>query len=153
LLDRRIERELLPATQSYGIGVIPWSPLAGGFLTGKYQRQGQQPDGRFSDRSNPRANGLLDSPRAFDVVQKLQGLATERSVTLSQLALAWVVQQPGITSAIIGPRTGEQLEDNLKALELKLTAADLSRIDAVVPPREAVVPFYEAEFGPTQHHW
>lgn len=154
LLDRRIERELLPATQSYGIGVIPWSPLAGGFLTGKYKPQGQQqPDGRFSDRTHMRAASLLDSPRAFDVVQKLQGLASELDVSVSQLALAWVVQQPGVTSPIIGPRTRQQLEDNLAALALQLSPEVLARIDAVVPPGEVVVPFYQAEFGKTPHRW
>jgi aryl-alcohol dehydrogenase-like predicted oxidoreductase len=153
LLDRRIERELLPAAKTYGIGVIPWSPLAGGFLSGKYQRQGKQPEGRFADRSHVRAPSLLDSPRAFDVVQKLQGLATELSVPVSQLALAWVAQQPGIASAIIGPRTRDQLEDNLKARELELSPEVLARIDAVVPPGEVVVPFYQAEFGAPPHRW
>jgi aryl-alcohol dehydrogenase-like predicted oxidoreductase len=153
LLDRRIERELLPATQTYGIGVIPWSPLAGGFLSGKYKRQGQQPEGRFSDRTHVRAPALLDNPRAFDVVQKLQGLATELSITVSQLALAWVANQPGIASAIIGPRTREQLEDNLKALDVELSPEVLARIDSLVPPGDIVVPFYQAEFGPAPHRW
>jgi aryl-alcohol dehydrogenase-like predicted oxidoreductase len=153
LLDRSIERELLPAAETYGIGVIPWSPLAGGFLTGKYKPQGPQPEGRFSDRTHIRAASLLDNPRAFEVVKKLQGLASELGTTISRLALAWVVQRPGISSTIIGPRTLDQLEDNLAALELELSAADLARIDAVAQPGEAVVPFYRAEFGAARHRW
>jgi len=148
LLDRRIERELVPAALTYGFGIIPWSPLAGGFLSGKYQRQGQQPDGRFSDGTHIRSASLLGSPRAFDAVDALTGVAREKGVPLSQLALAWTIQQPGITSPIIGPRTVEQLEDNLKARELTLTAQDRERIDAISPPGQSTVPFYEAEFGP-----
>ena len=148
LLDRRIERELIPAARTFGIGLIPWSPLAGGFLTGKYRASGAQPEGRFADRSHQRAASLLDNPRAFDAVQKLSAIADGKGVPVSQLALAWTVQQPGITSSIIGPRTREQLVDNLAALELKLTREDLARIDAVSPPGDAIVPFYQAEFGP-----
>ena len=148
LLDRRIERELIPAALTYGFGIIPWSPLAGGFLTGKYVRNGEQPEGRFSDGTRKRAAALLGNPRAFDVVDALQGLAIEKGVPLSQFALAWTAQQPGITSPIIGPRTVEQLEDNLKALEITFTEEERARIDAVSPPGEVTAPFYQAQFGP-----
>jgi aryl-alcohol dehydrogenase-like predicted oxidoreductase len=148
LLDRRIERELIPAAVSYGFGIIPWSPLAGGFLSGKYRRQGDQPEGRFSDGTHVRSTSLLTNPRAFDVVDALEGVAREKGIPLSQLALAWTIQQPGITSPIIGPRTLEQLEDNLKALEVKLSPQELERIDAISPPGTATVSFYEAAFGP-----
>lgn len=151
LLDRRIERELIPAAQTFGVGLIPWSPLAGGFLTGKYKPQGPQPEGRFSDRTHMRAPALLDSPRAFETVRKLEGVAAERGTTLSKLALAWTVQQPGISSSIIGPRTLAQLEDNLAALELTLSAEDLKRIDTISPPGDVIVPFYTAAFGPHAH--
>jgi aryl-alcohol dehydrogenase-like predicted oxidoreductase len=100
-----------------------------------------------------RAPALLDNPRAFDTVQKLQGIATELSVPLSQLALAWVIQQPVISSAISGPRTLEQFEDNLKARELTLSAEVQKRIDAVVPRGSHVVPFYDAEFGAGPYRW
>jgi aryl-alcohol dehydrogenase-like predicted oxidoreductase len=148
LLDRRIERELIPAARTFGIGLIPWSPLAGGFLTGKYKQKGEQPDGRFSDRTHVRAAGLLDSPKAFDAVQRLQGVAAEKGVPLSQLALAWTLVQPGISSTIIGPRTREQLEDNLSALQITFTPEELQRIDQISPPGESIVSFYQAEFGP-----
>jgi aryl-alcohol dehydrogenase-like predicted oxidoreductase len=153
LLDRRIERELLPALRTYGFGVIPWSPLAGGFLSGKYKREGQQPEGRFSDGTHFRASTLLGSRAAFDIVDALEKHATERGCTISQLAVAWCMQQPGVTSPIIGPRTMEQLDDNLKSLEVRITADDLQRIDKVCPPGGMTIPFYEAGFGPHEHRW
>jgi aryl-alcohol dehydrogenase-like predicted oxidoreductase len=83
LLDRRIERELIPAAQTFGIGLIPWSPLAGGYLTGKYAAKGGTTDGRFPDRTHPRANGLLDSAPAADAVHKLSAIAKDKNIPLS----------------------------------------------------------------------
>ncbi len=149
LLDRRIERELLPMARTFGLAVIPWSPLAGGLLTGKYQRGEEPPPGsRFEDYEN---NPLLRrrmSERIYDVVEGLQPLAEERGVALSQFALAWCMQRPGVTSPIIGPRTLEQLEDNLGALEVTFTEEELKRIDRIARRGDAVAPFYEADFGP-----
>ncbi len=148
LLDRRIERELIPAAVTYGFGIIPWSPLAGGFLSGKYKREGKQPEGRFSDGTHIRSASLLGSARAFDAVAALEGVAREKGVPLSQLALAWTIQQPGHHQPHHRPRTLEQLEDNLKALDVTLTDQDRARIDAISPPGQSTVPFYEAAFGP-----
>ena len=152
ILDRRIERELIPMAQTYGIGLIPWSPLAGGLLTGKYSRNAPPPtDSRFADvASNPRLQERMTSD-LFDVVDGLQPIAQAKNCTLSQLALAWCIQQPGITSPIIGPRTMEQLEDNLGALSVTITDADRAAIDALVPPGRMVSPFYEADYGPHQY--
>lgn len=152
ILDRRIERELIPMARTYGIGIIPWSPLAGGLLTGKYRRNTPPPaDSRFADvANNPRLQARMTND-LFDVVEGLQPLAQAKGCTLSQLALAWCVQQPGITSPIIGPRTMEQLEDNLGVLAVPITAEDRAAIDALVPPGRMVSPFYEADFGP--HHY
>lgn len=154
ILDRRIERELIPMAQTYGIGIIPWSPLAGGLLTGKYNRNAPPPaDSRFADvANNPRLQARMTSD-LFDVVDGLQPLAQAKGITLSQLALAWCIHQPGITSPIIGPRTMEQLEDNLGALNTTLTDEDRAAIDALVPPGRMVSPFYEADFGPHQYRW
>ncbi len=154
LVDRRIERELIPMAQTYGIGLIPWSPLASGFLTGKYRRgQKPPPDARLSDTNNPRVESLLGAEPAYDVLEALETLADEKGCTISQLALAWCVHQPGITSPIIGPRTMEQLEDNLGALQVELTDADYQRIDQIIPPGRMAAPFYEASFGPHPHRW
>ena len=154
ILDRRIERELLPMAQTYGFATIPWSPLAGGLLTGKYQRDTPPPaDSRFADvATNPRLQARMND-NIFDVVEGLQPLATDKGCTMSQLALAWCVQQPGVTSPIIGPRTMAQLEDNLVALEIPLSDEDRARIDELVPPGRMVSPFYEAEFGPHEYRW
>ncbi|MGH2631800.1 MAG: aldo/keto reductase [Tepidiformaceae bacterium] len=149
LLDRRIERELVPMAQTYGFGVIPWSPLAGGLLTGKYHRgEPPPPDTRFGAMASNPIQQRRWSDRVFDVIDGLTPIAEEKGVTLSQLSLAWCMQQPGITSPIIGPRTMDQLEDNLKAADVEITAEDRKRIDSVSRRGEMVSRFYEAEFGP-----
>lgn len=154
ILDRRIERGLIPVARTYGLAVIPWSPLAGGLLTGKYDRNTPPPaDSRFADvATNPRLQARMVAD-VFDVVDGLKPLAQEKNCTLSQLALAWCVQQPGVTSPIIGPRTMEQLEDNLGALNVGITDSDRAAIDQLVPPGRMASPFYEADFGPHQYRW
>jgi len=152
LLDRRIERELVPVAQAYGLALLPWSPLAGGFLTGKYRRGEPRVLGsRFADSNEWTDRHFTE--RAFDVREAVEALAVEKGCTISQFALAWVTQQPGITSPIIGPRTMEQLEDNLGALEVQITAEDRSRIDAVAPPGAEVVPYYHADFAASRYRW
>jgi aryl-alcohol dehydrogenase-like predicted oxidoreductase len=148
ILDRRVERELLPMAQTFGIAVIPYSPIGGGLLSGKYRRgQPLPPDSRYADASNPNlARRLVD--RVYDVVAELDALAQSKDCTMVQLALAWVTQRPGVTSPIIGPRTMDQLEEYLGAGSVTLDAADRERIDALVPPGEMASPFYQADFGP-----
>lgn len=152
LLDRRIERELVPMAQTFGIGLIPWSPLGGGLLTGKYRRGEPLPeDSRFAQPGRNAAQQRRMNDQIWDVIEGLEALATEKGCTLSQLALAWSIEQPGITSPIIGPRTMEQLEDNLAALEVTISDEDRARIDAIIPPGRMVSPFYEADFGPHRY--
>ncbi len=152
ILDRRIERELIPMAQTFGIGLIPWSPLAGGLLTGKYTRDNRSPEGaRYANAANEERLNRRFTETIFDVTDGLLPLAQDKDCTMSQLALAWCAQQPGVTSPIIGPRTMEQLVDNLGALEVTITAADRQRIDELVPPGRMVSPFYEADFGPSHH--
>ncbi|MCL5998920.1 MAG: aldo/keto reductase [Chloroflexi bacterium] len=152
LLDRRIERELLPMARTYGMGIIPWSPLAGGLLTGKYSRNAPPPPNtRFADRQNNPFLNRRWTEQAFDVIEGIQPLAQARGCTLSQFTLAWCVQQPGVTSPIIGPRTMEQLEDNLKALDVQIGDEDRAAIDKVIPPGHMAAPYYEADFGPNQY--
>lgn len=151
LLDRRIERELVPMAQTYGLGLIPWSPLAGGFLTGKYRKNNDTPkDARYS-KAEGRGAQMLENDAALDAVEGLAKLAEDKGCTLDALALAWVAQQPGISSAIMGPRTPGQLASNLKGLDVEITDADRERIDALCPPGRMMVPYYEASFGP--HRW
>jgi aryl-alcohol dehydrogenase-like predicted oxidoreductase len=89
----------------------------------------------------------------YDVIEPLSALAERKGTNLAQLALAWTVNQPGVTSAIIGPRTLEQFEDNLGALDVSLSPEDYAEIDAVIAPGTHVAPFYEARFGASQHRW
>ncbi|GMV37899.1 MAG: aldo/keto reductase [Fimbriimonadales bacterium] len=147
LLDRRIERELVPCCITYGIGLLPWSPLAGGLLTGKYLG-GSKPEGaRYSQTQPIRHIG----PGAEAVIEGFNKYARERGVAPSQLALAWCAAQPGITSPIIGPRTMEQLEDNLSSLSIEITDEDRKAIDAIAPPGTHTAEYYVAEFGPSSH--
>ena len=149
LLDRRIERELLPMAQTYGVATIPWSPLAGGLLTGKYSRDTSPPEGsRYESVKENAIQQRRFTDRAFDAIEGLAPLVDEKGCTLSQFALAWCMQQPGVTSPIIGPRTVEQLEDNLEAFNLTVTEEDRAKIDELVPPGGMVSAFYEANFGP-----
>ena len=151
MLDRRVERELIPACRTWGIGIIPWSPLAGGFLTGKYRRGQSAPQGaRMEGREGSHE---LFRDEVFDAVEALERIAEEKSCSLSQLALAWCMHQPGVTSPIIGPRTMEQFEDNLGSLEVSVTDDDRKRIDEIVPPERGLSRFYEADFGPHRFRW
>ena len=151
LLDRRIERELIPACQTFGVAVMCWSPLAGGFLSGKYRPAGRPPEGsRLSDQRHGRA-AMLQNHAAFAAVDRLQQLADEKGCTLAEFALAWCRDQPGITCPIIGPRTLEQLTQNLAALDLTLTPQDRAAVDAICPPGTHVVDYYQADWGPHPH--
>ena len=152
LLDRRIERELVPMARTYGYALIPWAPLASGFLTGKYRRGQDAPAGARLQRGEGRGS-MLDTDPAHDVVDLLEKLGKEKSCTISQMALAWNMRQPGITAPIIGPRTMEQLVDNMAAVDVSVTDADRETIDAVSKPGRAIIPYYEADFGPHEHRW
>ena len=152
LLDRRVERELVPMAITYGFALIPWSPLAGGFLTGKYKRgQDQPPDGRHS---TGRFYGDHFTDATFDVAERLEEIARDKGCTPSQLALAWCMHQPGITSPIAGPRTVAHIEDNLGAFDVTVTDEDRARLDEVARPGLAVLPnYYNADFGPHRFRW
>ncbi|MYH62021.1 MAG: aldo/keto reductase [Caldilineaceae bacterium SB0675_bin_29] len=152
ILARRIERGLVPVALTYGVGLNPWSPLAGGLLTGKYTRGGVAPAGtRYAKPEDvpPQLRRLNET--VYDVNEGLLPLAEAKGCTVSQLSLAWCIHQPGITSPILGPRTMDHLEDNLGALDVTVTDEDRQRIDELVPPGRMVSPFYEADFGPSQY--
>jgi len=151
LLDRRIERELIPVAQQYGMAIIPWSPLGGGLLTGKYRRGEPLPeDGRFTLSTAPMHRRRMND-RVFDVLEGMEPMAQGKGCTVSQLALAWTLQQPGITAPIIGPRTMEQFQDNMGALDVEFSDEDLQIIDSFAPPGESCSPFYEGDWGPAQY--
>lgn len=132
LLDRSIENEVLPVAQRYGMGTIIWSPLASGMLTGRVRR------GQESDLRRTHLFAALRDERRIDAVEQLVALAEEVGLPLAHLALAFVVAHPGVTAALIGPRTMDQLEDLLAAADVALSDDVLDRIDAIVPPGTGV---------------
>ncbi|MDT7743945.1 MAG: hypothetical protein QOE59_3023 [Actinomycetota bacterium] len=135
IVNRGIEREVLPTCERYGMGALVWSPLAMGLLTGRY-RKGQQTD-------SPRMNfapGRLTHERKLDAVEELVPLAEKSGMSLTHLAMAFAVAHPGVTSAIIGPRTMEHLDDLLAGAEVTLDDEVLDRIDEIVPPGTDVDP-------------
>ncbi len=137
---RQIELDVLPVAQRYGMGVISWSPLAGGWLTGKYRRGQDVPGGSRAERFRGRPVWTRFDPdrpgnqRKFDLVEELDKIASNAGVSMTHMAHAFVLNHPAITSAIIGPRTMEQLEDALASADVRLDEATLDAIDAVVPP-------------------
>lgn len=140
IFARSIEQDVLPACRRHRMAVIPWSPLAGGWLTGKYQRGQEPPAGSRYDPTSPFMQGSVStaedrsSPARFDAVDALRGVADQAGITLTELAMAFVTSHPAITSTIIGPRTMKHLEDALNAADVDLDADALDAIDKIVPP-------------------
>ncbi|ETK35932.1 aldo/keto reductase [Microbispora sp. ATCC PTA-5024] len=128
LAGRDIEREILPLVRDQGLGLLVWSPLAAGLLSGKFGREGTA-DGEA--RRARFAFPPVDLERAYDVIDALRAVAARHGTTVARVALAWVLAQPGVTSAILGARRPEQLEENLAAVDLELTEEDLAELDGV----------------------
>jgi aryl-alcohol dehydrogenase-like predicted oxidoreductase len=131
LLERTVEGELLPMARELGLGVTPWSPLARGVLSGKYSRAGH---GSHQPGRGERVLASLDD-RAYDIIDELARVATELESTPARVALAWVASRPGVASTIIGARTMEQLDDNLAAADVSLSAAQIARLDKLSAPK------------------
>ena len=133
LESRDAEYELLPVTIDQGLGVLVWSPLAAGLLSGKHRRNQQAPEGsrQFGGWTEP---PIRDENRLWDIVDVLVEIAADRGVSAAQVALAWTLGRPGITSLIIGGRTEAQFADNLKAADLKLSDEERGRLDKVSAP-------------------
>ena len=137
MLVRGIEADVLPTAQRYGMAVIPWSPLSGGWLTGRYRKGADiaEPTSAARRRLADRYDLTLPANQAkLEAADQLAQLAEEAGIPLVQLAIAWVARHPAITSPIIGPRTMEQLEGQLPAADLVIEDALLDRIDEIVPP-------------------
>jgi aryl-alcohol dehydrogenase (NADP+) len=132
LLVREIEWEIVPAAQDAGLGLLPWSPLGGGWLTGKYRRD-QRPTGATRLGDNPErgmeAWDRRGTDRTWDVIDAVQRIAEARGVTMAEVALSWVTDRPGVTSTILGARTLDQLDTNLRAAGLHLTAEETAALD------------------------
>ncbi|HTU78744.1 MAG TPA: aldo/keto reductase [Solirubrobacteraceae bacterium] len=142
ILTRAVEAEVLPTCQRYGMGVIPWSPLAGGWLTGKYAEGGQSPSSSRRARMVPSRFDMTNpaNQRKLEATHALEGLARDAGLPLIEMALAFVTGHPAVSAAIIGPRTIEQLSGQLPALERTLDPGVLDRIDEIVAPGVNVNP-------------
>lgn len=127
LAGRELERETIPLLMDQKMGLLVWSPLAGGFLTGKFTRQGGPAE---EARRNKFAHPPVNLERGYEIVDLLAAVAKRREASVAQVALAWLLHQPAVTSVIIGARTTSQLKDNLASVDVKLEEADLAEIDA-----------------------
>ena len=133
LMLRDVENELVPVCRDQGLGILPWSPLAGGFLTAKYRRGTQPPAG--TRRSMAQEQFLrFDEERGQDVVEALADIAASHGGTVAQAALNWLLAKPWVSAVIVGARTREQLDDDLGAVKWSLTPAEAERLDAMTPP-------------------
>lgn len=128
LVERSLEREHVPTCKRFGLGILPWSPLAGGFLTGKYEKDAPLPEGTRMEK-HARMYKRFDTPRNWKIIEAVRGVAAELEATPAQVSLAWLLRKPAVTSVIFGARDLTQLEDNLKAETLELNDAAMKRLD------------------------
>jgi aryl-alcohol dehydrogenase-like predicted oxidoreductase len=128
LAARDIEREIIPLAEDQHLPLMPWSPLAGGFLSGKYTRDKEKAgDARRDEFDFP----PIDKEKAYNIIDVIAAIGKQHNVSTAQIALAWVRQQPGVTSTIIGAKHADQLNDNIRSTEVVLSADDLAKIDSV----------------------
>jgi aryl-alcohol dehydrogenase-like predicted oxidoreductase len=145
LLDRRVENEVIPLCLKYGLAVLPWSPLAGGILAGRYSSTGTgvYPEGSRATRFGTLFTDRI-SNRAREIADEVVHLAEDRGMTASQFALLWLRDQLGVTAPIIGPRTEEHIKDNLAIIDKKLAEEDRLLADNLVHPGNAVADFFNS---------
>jgi aryl-alcohol dehydrogenase (NADP+) len=146
LLAREIEWEIVPAVIDAGMGLLPWSPLGGGWLSGKYRRD-QRPSGATRLGEDPgrgmEAYDRRGTDRTWHVIDAVQKVAEDRGTSMAEVALAWVTGRPGVSSTILGARTLDQLETNLRSADLHLTAAETAALDAASDPHPVDYPYGE----------
>ncbi len=128
LVVRELEREHVPLCEKFGLGILPWSPLASGFLSGKYRKDAPPPARSRLDKFKESFQ-RFDTPRNWSILSTVEGLAKELGTSTTAVALRWLVQKPAVTSVIMGVRTSAQLDDNLKAAELRLPPEAMKRLD------------------------
>ncbi len=141
LLDRRIENELIPMCQKYGLGIITWGPIAMGVLAGRYSDSTKYPKGSRADLIGSYYTDRV-TDRGIQVGVKFAKIAKEAGISPAQLVLLWCKDQPGVTAPLMGPRTLEQLEHFLPVLEMKLDDEIRAACDALVPPGSTVANFH-----------
>jgi aryl-alcohol dehydrogenase-like predicted oxidoreductase len=145
LLAREVEWEIVPASAAEGLGLLPWSPLGGGWLTGKYHRDARPAGatrlGEDPDRGVEAYDRRAAHKRTWDVLDAVEDIARNRGISMAQVALAWLVDRPSVTAVILGARTREQLEDNLGAAGVHLSDEETCRLDRASDPRPADYPY------------
>ncbi|HVX46295.1 MAG TPA: aldo/keto reductase, partial [Mycobacteriales bacterium] len=145
MIGREAEYELVPASVDQNLGILVWSPLAGGLLSGKYRRNQDGPAGarHTTEWSEP---PIYNWDRVYDIIEGLVGVAEECGVSAAQVALAWLLGKPGVTSIVIGARTEEQLTDNLAAVDLNLSDEQRERLDKLSVP-DLLYPYWHQKAG------
>ena len=146
LMARELENELVPLCLDQGLGILVWSPLSGGFLSGKYRRGQPQPKGTRLSGPQPRFL-QFDEQKGFDIVEELDRIAGAHNATVAQAALNYLLGKEGVSSVIIGARTPEQLADNLKTTDWEMTAEEASRLDEISQP-PAIYPYWMQAMAP-----
>lgn len=151
LAGREIEREIIPVLKDQNMGLLVWSPLAGGFLSGKYSRSRQ---GGGDDRHTKMMFPPVDLDKSYRIIDVLEEIAKERESTVARIALAWVLHQPAVTSVIVGAKRPDQLQDNLAASDIELTPDELARLDEVskLPAEYLTWPFLQEDESITRKH-
>ncbi|RED37087.1 aldo/keto reductase [Paenibacillus sp. VMFN-D1] len=151
LAGRDIEREIIPVLKDQNMGLLVWSPLAGGFLSGKYARTRT---GNSDDRHTKFAFPPVDVEKAYSIIDVLEDIAKNRESTVARIALAWVLNQPAVTSVIVGAKRPDQLQDNLEASGIVLTDDELARLDEVsrLPIEYPAWPFMEEDDSIIRKH-
>jgi aryl-alcohol dehydrogenase-like predicted oxidoreductase len=143
LIARDLENELVPLSLDQKLGILTWSPLGGGFLTGKYRRGMPRPEG--ARRSDPTDQFLqFDEEKGFDIVSELEKTARNHGATITQAALNYLLRKAGVTSVIIGAKNKEQLSDNLKTADWEMSAEEVARLDELSKPPK-VYPYWMLE--------
>lgn len=151
LAGREIEREIIPVLKDQNMGLLVWSPLAGGFLSGKYSRSRQ---GGGDDRHTKMMFPPVDLDKSYRIIDVLEEIAKERESTVARIALAWVLHQPAVTSVIVGAKRPDQLQDNLAASDIELTQDELARLDEVskLPAEYLTWPFLQEDESIIRKH-
>src|SRR5262249_48932962 len=133
LLERGAEREVVPACRQFGVGVLVWSPLAAGFLSGKYKRGAPPPEGaRLAEWKDTMKR--IGQERSYDVMDRVAVIAKRHDASAAQVAIAWLVAKKEVSSVILGARNVTQLDDNLRATEIKLSPDDIKDLDEASAP-------------------
>jgi aryl-alcohol dehydrogenase-like predicted oxidoreductase len=151
LIVRDIEFEVVPACQDAGVGLLPWSPLGGGWLTGKYKRDtaptGATRLGENPNRGQESYGPRNESERVWQIIETVEAIAKARGVSMAEVALRWVADRPAVTAVILGARTVKQLEENMKADALKLSAEETAKLNAASAPVMGDYPYGKGGTG------